>query len=162
MARCGKDSFAAFMNDIIPTLKYSSIDEIKRIAKECGWNGKKDEKSRKFLSDLKLLTSEYNNLPFTAIAKKVDEFKNDQLHQVMLIDIREPGEIEKAKNAFGAKTILIRSDRVKNITSNISDANVFNYRYDFEIENNGTLDEFRDKVVKFVENFIEEATLKGE
>lgn len=156
MARCGKDSFAAFMNEIIPTLKYSSIDEIKRIAKECGWDGKKDEKSRRFLSDLKILTSEYNELPFTAIARKVDEFKNDHLHQVMLIDIREPDEIEKAKNAFGATTILIRSNRVKNITSNIADANVFNYKYDFEIENNGTLDEFRDKVIEFVENIIEE------
>lgn len=156
MARCGKDTFAIFMNEIVPTLKYSSIDEIKRIAKECGWDGKKDEDSRKFLSDLKLLTSEYNNLPFTAIAEKVNEFKNDQLYQVMLIDIREPDEIKKAKNAFGAKTILIRSNRVKNIISNIADANVFNYNYDFEIENNGTLDEFRDKVVEFVENIIEE------
>lgn len=156
MARCGKDTFATYMNQFIPTLKYSSIDEIRRIAKECGWDGSKDENSRKFLSDLKLLTSEYNNLSFIAIAKKIDEFKNDHRHQVMLIDIREPDEIEKTKKAYGAKTILIKSNRVKNITSNIADANVFNYKYDFEIDNNGTLDEFRNKVSEFVENIVEE------
>ena len=33
MARCGKDTFAKYLNEIIPTLKYSSIDKVKEIAK---------------------------------------------------------------------------------------------------------------------------------
>ena len=67
----------------------------------------------------------------------------------MLIDIREPKEIEKAKKTFNAKTILIENNRVKNINSNNSDANVFDYTYDFVIQNNGTLDEFRNNIYKF-------------
>lgn len=150
MARCGKDTFAIYLNDIIPTLKYSSIDKVKEIAELCGWDGEsKTEKDRKFLSDLKLLTSEYSNMPFKAIEDKVNAFKTDDKFCVMLIDIREPNEIEKAKNAFGAKTILIRNDRVKNIKSNMADANVFNYEYDFVIENNGTLDEFQNAIYEF-------------
>lgn len=150
MARCGKDTFASYLDDIIPTLKYSSIDKVKEIAKLCGWDGEsKTEKDRKFLSDLKLLTSEYSNMPFKAIEDKVNEFKADDKFRVMLIDIREPKEIEKAKNVFGAKTILIKNDRVKNIESNMADANVFNYEYDFEIENNGTLDEFQNAIYEF-------------
>ena len=150
MARCGKDTFAVFLNDIIPTYKYSSIDKIKEIAELCGWNGaSKSEKDRKFLSDLKILTTEYSNMSFKAIKEKINEFKADNRFCVMLIDIREPEEIEKAKNAFGAKTILIKNDRVKNISSNFGDANVFNYDYDFEIENNGTLEEFQNKICDF-------------
>lgn len=149
MARCGKDTFATLLNNIVPTLKYSSIDEVKRIAKECGWDGKKEEKDRKFLSELKLLTTKYNDMSFNAVENKVREFSNDDRYSVLIIDIREPEEIEKAKNAFGAKTILIQNDRVKRINSNMSDANVYNYPYDFEVENNGTMDEFKNNVKEF-------------
>lgn len=150
MARCGKDTFAKLLNNFVPTLKYSSIDKVKEIASLCGWEGGKLEKDRKFLSDLKLLTTEYSDLAFNAIKEMVDDFLLDDIHQVMLIDIREPKEIEKAKNAFGAKTILINNYRVKFIDSNMADANVFNYKYDFEISNNGTLEEFRNQVYEFV------------
>lgn len=153
MARCGKDTFAVMLNDIVPTLKYSSIDEVKRIAKECGWDGRKEEKDRKFLSDLKFLTTKYNDMPFKAIKSKIREFNSDDIHTVLLIDIREPEEIEKAKNAFGAKTIIIKNDRVKQINSNLSDADVYNYSYDIEIDNNGTLDDFKHNIETFAERY---------
>lgn len=152
MARCGKDTFATFLNEFVPTLKYSSIDRVKEIAKLCGWNGGKTERDRKFLSDLKMLTSAYSDMPFNAIADKVVEFLEDDKYQIMLIDIREPEEIEKAKELLGANTILIANNRVKHISSNVADANVFNYTYDYVVENNGTLDEFRENVRKFYES----------
>ena len=155
MARCGKDTFAKFLNDIVPTLKYSSIDKVKDIAKLCGWNGGKTEKDRKFLSDLKLLTTEYSNMAFEAIRSKVNEFLEDSQHVIMLIDIREPAEIEKAKTSFGAKTILIENKNVKTISSNMADANVFNYTYDYTVKNNGTLDDFRENVEEFVSTVIQ-------
>lgn len=155
MARCGKDTFAAFLNDVVHTRKYSSIDKVKDIAKLCGWNGGKTEKDRKFLSDLKLLTSNYSDMAFEAIKEVVNDFLTvDGLFSVLLIDIREPEEIERAKKAFGAKTILIENDRVKMIDSNMADANVFNYEYDYIVKNNGTLDEFRNAVKDFAEQNI--------
>lgn len=149
MARCGKDTFAEILNKFIPTRKYSSIDKVKDIARECGWNGEKDEVSRKFLSDLKVLTSEYNDMPFNAIKNEVSKFNQDNNKQVLLIDIREPAEIHRAKNVFNAKTILIKNDRVKQINSNMADANVYNYDYDYVVENNGTLKDFRDNIELF-------------
>lgn len=149
MARCGKDTFAKFLNDIVPTLKYSSIDKVKDIAKLCGWDGGKTEKDRKFLSDLKLLTTDYSNMAYEAIKSKVNDFLEDSQHVIMLIDIREPNEIDKAKTAFGAKTILIENNNVKSITSNMADANVFNYTYDYVVKNNGTLDDFRNNIYNF-------------
>lgn len=114
----------------------------------------KNEKSRKFLSDLKILTSKFNNMPFRAIKTTVDQFKEDKEKRILLIDIREPKEIEKAKKAFGAKTILIKRNDVKSITSNMADAGVFDYDYDFIIENNGTLDDFYWTVYNFAKENI--------
>lgn len=155
MARCGKDTFAEFLNEITPTLKYSSIDKVKEIAKLCGWDGGKTERDRKFLSDLKMLTTDYSNMPFEAIKSKVNEFLKDKEHKVLLVDIREPLEIEKARNAFNAKTILIINNRVKTISSNFGDANVFNFDYDITVENNGTLDDFRKNVRRFYDDIKE-------
>ena len=150
MARCGKDTFAKYLNEIIPTLKYSSIDKVKEIARLCGWDGvSKTEKDRKFLSDLKLLTTGYSNMPFEAIRNKVTEFLNDDTYEIMLIDIREPAEIDKAKNTFKAKTILIENKNIKQITSNMADANVFNYEYDYIIKNNSSLEDFKKETFNF-------------
>ena len=41
------------------------------------------------------------------------------------------------------------------VTSNSSDANVENYNYDYYVENNGTLDDFRDSVRTFYLSLIE-------
>ena len=159
MARCGKDTFATYLNEFVPTLKYSSIDKVKEIAVLCGWDGGKTEKDRKFLSDFKMLTAEYSDMPFKAIEEKVSEFLKDNIHEVMLIDIREPEEIERAKNVFNAEAILIKNDRVDIITSNDGDARVFDYAYDYIIENNGTLEEFKETVKTFAGEVILQCNL---
>ena len=151
---CGKDTFAEILNKYVPTLKRSSIDRVKTIARECCWNGGKTEKDRKFLSDLKLLLTAYNDHPFVSISSCVDAFTYDPWTTVLLIDIREPEEIERAKKSFNAKTILIKNDRVAPITSNMADANVLNYEYDFVIENNGTLEEFEETIKKWAEENV--------
>jgi dephospho-CoA kinase len=154
MARSGKDTFAEILGTMVPTMKYSSIDKVKGIATLCGWDGGKTEKDRKFLSDLKCLTTEYSDMPFRSISKKVESFLDNYTHAVLLIDIREPKEIDRAKQAFDAEAILIMNNRVENITSNMADANVYNYTYDYVIENNGTLDEFRENIKEFVNELV--------
>lgn len=154
VARSGKDTFAAFLDEFIPTAKYSSIDKVKEIAKQCGWKGGKTEKDRKFLSDLKMLLTAYSDEPFHDIEKKVEEFRKNNKSRVLLIDIREPNEIERAKKKFDAKTILIENNKVDIISSNISDANVFNYKYDYIIQNNGTLEDLRMAAKDFCKNLL--------
>lgn len=141
----GKDTFAELLNEIVPVYKYSSIDKVKEIARQCGWTGGKTERDRKFLSDLKLLTTEYSDLSYNYVDAHVHNFLADYetRWQVMLIDIREPEEIEKAKQAFKAETILIENPRVPDILSNMADANVRNYDYDYVIHNDGTLEDFK-------------------
>ena len=155
MARSGKDTFAKFMNEFVPTKKYSSIDVVKEYMRLLGIEGEKTESYRKLLSDMKYALSNYDDIPFKSIQKEIDKFLNSD-DQVMLIDIREPKEIERACKEFGAKSIFIVNNRVKNVTSNSADANVYNYNYDYIIENNGTLDDFKNETKKFyVSNVME-------
>lgn len=154
----GKDTFVQLvseeLNSILKRLhtviNFSSVDKVKEIAKEIGWNGQKSEKDRKFLSDLKILTSEYNDMPFLSMKEKVNEFNIDEKSKILFLHIREPEEIERAKREFDAKTVLIVRDSIKHITSNNADKNVFNYKYDVVINNNGTIEELRQKAKDFI------------
>lgn len=148
----GKDTFVELVSKYVYTQNYSSVTMIKKIAKELGWNGKKTEKDRKFLSDLKQLSSSYNDMPFNYMSTQVYSFKNSD-KSFMFLHIREPEEIERAKKEFNAITILIKRDNIKHITSNDADANVFNYDYDIVIENNGTLKDLDKKAQEFAAKY---------
>lgn len=158
----GKDTFVKFvtieLNDILKkfhtVINFSSVDKVKEIAREIGWDGKKSEKDRKFLSDLKSLTSEYCDMPFQSIKNKIKEFVESDEGQVLFLHIREPKEIKRVVDEFGAKSILIVRDSVTHITSNVSDKNVFDYHYDFVIENNGTIEDLQGKVKQFVDETV--------
>ena len=59
----GKDTLCELASKHFKVYNVSSITPIKEIASMCGWRGEKDDKARKFLSDLKRLTVEYNDYP---------------------------------------------------------------------------------------------------
>lgn len=158
----GKDTFVEMvsveLNDIFKrfhtVINFSSIDRVKEIAKEIGWDGKKTEKNRKFLSDLKYLTKKYCDMPFESMRNKVNEFMKNENSVVLFLHIREPEEIARAVKEFDAKTVLVVRDSVEHIISNMSDENVFNYNYDFIIDNSGTKEELNNSVKKFVQEVI--------
>ena len=85
-----------------------------------------------------------------SIKNKLNEFFEDKESRFLFLHIREPKEIQRAAKEFNAKTILIVRDTIKHITSNMADENVFNYEYDYIIENNGTKEELNNKVKDFV------------
>lgn len=158
----GKDTFVELvtveLNDKLKrfhtVVNFSSVDKVKEIAREIGWDGKKSEKDRKFLSDLKSLTSDYCDMPFQSMNNKIKEFIGSDEGQVLFLHIREPEEIKRVVNEFKAKTILIVRDSITQITSNVSDKNVFEYHYDFVIENNGTIEDLRNKVRQFINKTV--------
>lgn len=158
----GKDTFVELvsveLNDLLKrfhtVVNFSSVDRVKEIAKEIGWDGRKTEKDRKFLSDLKSLTRDYCDMPFQSMKNKIKEFLESEEGQVLFLHIREPDEIKRVVNEFGAKTILIVRDSVTQITSNTSDKNVFDYHYDFIVDNNGTIEELQEKAKQFVNKFL--------
>lgn len=146
----GKDTFIEFCKKYCKVKNISSVDKVKEAAIILtGWNGTKDEKSRKLLVDLKQLGIEYNDAPFKYILETAEEFKESE-EEIMFIHIREISEIKKVKNAINARTILVTNKNVQPIISNESDKNVMNYEYDFYIKNDGSLEDLENIVSTFI------------
>lgn len=155
MGTSGKGEFASRLDKRIPLIKYSIIDLIKETAESLGWNGGKTEKDRKFLSDLMDLATEYNDSPYRDVVSLVGAFKTELPEEILIIDMRDPKDIERAVKDFGAETILMRNPRVNKIESNHADANVEQYKYDYIIENNGSLEQLDSTIDVFVKTVIE-------
>lgn len=132
----------------------SSVDFVKEIAYECGWDGSKTDKNRKFLSDLKDLLTRWNNVPYEKIKESIQIMRLAPTKPwCIFIDCREPFEIDKLKKGLGAKTILIRRNEAEQKpTSNHADENVLNYTYDYEINNNGDKCDLLNEVEKFLKS----------
>ena len=138
----------------------STIDFVKKIAKQCGWNGEKTLENRKFLSGLKDLLIEWNNVPFNKIIEDVKDIEYEWQYYginpdrtIIFIDCREPTEIKKLCDALNAKSLLITCKRAEdNETSNHADQQILNYNYDIIIENNGSLKDFEHSSLDFINN----------
>jgi dephospho-CoA kinase len=131
----------------------STVDFVKIVAKQCGWDGTKDLKNRKFLSDLKDLLTEWNDVPFKKIQSRVNMRAKSfaAVDWIVFVDCREPAEIQKLKERLNATTVLIRRPSVENNeTSNHADAGVFEYNYDLTIYNNSDIMDLAKKAKDFI------------
>lgn len=153
----GKDTLCELAALHFKVKNISSITPIKEIAALCGWDGTKDNKARKFLSDLKNLCVEYNNYPTVWAKAKYDEFLTSD-EDVMFVHIREPEEIQKFVDATGgsAKTLLVRGGArmPKEKYGNASDDGVENYSYDYYFLNESTLDVAEREFVELISGIL--------
>lgn len=147
----GKDTFVNFVAEDNRVVHLSSINKVKEIATLIGWDGIKDEKSRKLLSDLKQLTTDYNDMSFNYICDLIDNLNNmDNYGVYVFVDIREPEEIKRFIKRYPyTQTILITNKNVESIKSNKSDAEVYDYNYDYIVENDGSLEDLQVKAGTF-------------
>lgn len=178
----GKDTFAknclklAFSreinphteNDILASLRImcniDSVYLVKNLAIMAGWDGTKTENNRKFLSDLKDLLSQWQDVPYketikninTAI-KNINDYNNG--NGIIFVHSREPKEIQRYVNYFGSNTchtLLIKNPNVSAILSNHADKNVENYHYDFIVYNNKDLNSLKEKAKLFYHHLFED------
>lgn len=151
----------------------SSIDPIKKIASQYGYDDtKKDNKSRKFLSDLKAAFAEWNELPMVHTIRSVrDAINLENNKKIVFVHIREPEEIKKfinscrialmvdnikCNNGFRIVTLLIVDENDATLTyktpfGNPSNDNANNFKYDYTFINdktNGKEDDFYDFVLR--------------
>ena len=152
--RAGKDSFVHAAAKFTYVMNFSSVAKLKKAAQVLGWDGGKSEKDRKFLSDMKDLSTTYNDCPFQSMREKVSEFYNSEA-DILFLHIREPEEIERAKKEFNAHTLLIIRNSVDQVKSNHADANVFDYDYEFTVLNDGDLTDLATRAKEFVEELKE-------
>ena len=157
----GKDTFVKFCQDLVApgmSLNISTVDDVKAVAKTCGWDGGKSNKDRAFLSGLKQLLHNYNDFPHRMTLKRIEEFQaylksydQNTENAVVFIHCREPEAIERLKKELDATTVLIRRPSLENLEyGNASDDGVERYDYDYTINNDGTLDDLRHWAIAFL------------
>lgn len=164
----GKTTFESIVEEKLGKawcLMLSTAEFPKQIATLLGWNGLKTNKDRKFLSDLKKLLTEWNDLPIKFIKQEINNYYTEITQYgidfnkiTVFIDCREPDEIDRLCRELGAKSICIRNRAAEAINEkmalNDSDRNILNYKYDIEISNDGSLEDLRQTVDLFIEQEI--------
>ena len=164
MPRAGKDQFVQFCQKHMTWCKnISTVDFVKQAANFCGWDGTKTPKNRAFLSDLKNLLTKWDDVPFKRVKRVAENYNSEAISYdfdtdevLVFVHCREPEEIAKFVREMNAITLLIRREAIEsNEQSNHSDAEVFNYNYDYVVENNGTLEELEESAVAFLHKIFQ-------
>lgn len=156
---CGKTTFEDLCHEELEdSSSYSTIDFVKKIAKECGWDGSKTDKNRKFLSDLKDILTAWNDTPYESVIKEVGSIEQklkdyyiDDTDYLLFVDCREPDEITKFEKLNDAVSVIIRRPDVEDTpTSNHADAEVMRHIYNYTIWNDGTIEDLKNKAISFI------------
>lgn len=156
----GKDTFITSACNVASSLGYktesiSSIDPYKQVAKKLGWdsNNKTDE-DRKFLSDLKRLSDNYNNYSTNYC---IHEAVNAAItkHRLVFVQIREWDNIQRFVNWMNTHftrkvcvvdlcTVLIKNPNIADHGNDSDDhAEDHEDKYDYVFINNNTLDAWK-------------------
>lgn len=163
---CGKDTFVAMCKDVLGAeciYNISTVDFVKEVAEFCGWDGTKTPKNRKFLSDLKDLLTEWDDIPLkkvvahTVACAACSEIDGTLDNSIVFIHCREPKEIDKLMQHFGedAVTLLIRRSAAEAVEQiNHADNDVLHYAYDYTIWNDSTLSWLRNEAVVFLRDYL--------
>lgn len=161
----GKDYLIEGLQKILGggIVNISAIDAVKEAAKQIGWNGEKGDRDRKFLSDLKKISIEYNDWPIKDIMYKFHAFIHEGKNQILFIHIREPEEIEKCKKLIKStgmarvKTLLV-TGMVKHSFGNRSDDGVNDYKYDIVFVNTYEVPHADERFIKTIKEAYESTT----
>ena len=166
----GKDTFVNMCKRYTVCEAYSSVEFVKQAAHCLGWGGGKSLSDRKFLSELKDLSTWYNDGPFEYL-RHINEIKvAEDAHlgsfnqhpkvDILFFFVREPNEISRCVKEFNAKTLLIRRPMDEdNKYGNHADDDVEKFNYDYIIENDGCFEELSAKAKHFVDEILTENEL---
>jgi len=157
---CGKSTFESYCEEVLTSADWechivSTIDFVKGLARQCGWNGEKTAEARKFLSDFKAFLSDtylgditFNKLceEFRKATYPYGQFEVPTDKVVFFVDAREPKQLERFSNECNAVSLVIRNEKAEAMaTSNTSDSDVLDFDYNWSINNDGTLAELKQK-----------------
>lgn len=149
-AESGKDTFIKLFaekygNNPHTVFNYSSIDPFRGVPYNFGWDGEKSEDYRSCLHYLKKAASFIDNYPIRHLHEMRNQHSKDT--DVIFYHIREPEEIEKFIDSleFPPTTILVTRNS-DYIPDNPGDRKVWDFSYDYIVENTGSLEELEASV----------------
>lgn len=160
----GKDTFVKYVNDTkVHVFNCHTSTPAKRAFKEAGWDGSKTPAVRDALSACMELFEDL----FEASTKFIDANIKECLEEqkkigydnnfVLFVHVREPKNIKKYLEKYEyyhIHSLLInRTTDLKHI-KNHSDTQVKDIKYDITIDNNGTLQELKEKAEAYAEVYL--------
>ncbi|MCK5019166.1 MAG: hypothetical protein KAS32_19045 [Candidatus Peribacteraceae bacterium] len=152
--RSGKDTFVDIAEQHYYTSRMSTIDECVGIAKSRGWDGTKDDKSRKMLSDLKKWYVEHFDGPFREVKRWIG-LSDDSQTRFLFVMSREGKEITRIMNHcldIGVKCEYVMVDKMlaRNF-GNDSDNDIHNGAIPtYHLMNTGTMKELEERSILFL------------
>jgi len=156
-AKSGKTTFAKLCKKYFYcTYNISTITPIKNALK-CMFVDidKKDDRTRKLMSDLKDTMTNFNECSKIFVQKEIERLNKLGMVYILFVDAREPEEIKWFKDNIQAKTLLIRNKNIKILETNHADKNIENFNYDYIINNDESLEEMEVKAKDFLKNILE-------
>ena len=173
LPRSGKDTFVelCMQTNLCPVGNFSTVDFVKDIAGECGWAGTKRPEDRRFLSELKRILNEWDDVANRHTAEAIQDWLDEQYNYqgwlgskgkddlVVFVHIREPLEIEHFRKVYfpDAVTLCVcRPGLTAYDQSNDSDKNVADYRYDYYIDNDSDLAGLAHSAQLFMKQILQE------
>lgn len=152
-AGAGKDTFVRACMSILPaSAEISTVTMVKQAAALLGWDGKKTDSARRFLSDIKDAWTRYCDGSFNHVRREI-YMQHENGIQYFFIHCREPEEISKFAGYYNGwcHTVLIRRPGTE-IPDNHADQRVDMYPYDHRIENTGTIGDLQRAAFMFCFN----------
>ena len=133
--------------------KASSIDPIAQAAKILDWDGVKDARARKFLSDLKRLSAQFNDWPNRYLQKAYQDLPENE---ILFVHIREQDQIEAFRKAVGdnCAALLITRPGMDGEMGNASDDEVEGIAYDYTYCNDKPLDQAGEDFCVFIDRVL--------
>ncbi len=166
----GKDTFIEMLEKVTNSAVwvYSSIDYVKEVALLMGWNGVKNVKGRKLLSDIKDALTAYDDIPFKKIIEHLHRAKvainfNLDPFEYFCTCIREPSEILKLElwceyEGIPCHSLWIRNYEAESTAmglNNHADLEYMNHTYSYQVNNQTTKLAFQYHIKDLV-NLIDE------
>lgn len=175
----GKDTFCGFAqgycddDESANTLVISSVDPLKEMLAQLGWDGTKTDEIRDMLMCMKQLWVQNQDGPTMFLFNNILEFHKACTGEdnIVFVHIREPEEIKKLVNALtGFESMGIDVISLLVIRENGEDtpnqpagtrrsddeALINSYEYDVIINNDGDLIKLQELAAEFVDKLLED------
>lgn len=149
----GKSTFVSMCYEIDKSVvELSMVDSVKKVAIYAGWNGRKDEKGRKFLATIKKAMMEYDEGP----RKAIDRYILSHPSKICFINARNAEDIQYFVDKYNAVPLYISltpelGGQVWYSNEEDFGANENAYDYKYKIMNNKVPEDFKLEARKFLE-----------
>lgn len=175
----GKDTFCKYAqgycddDESANTLIISSVDPLKEMLTQLGWDGTKTDKIRDMLMDMKQLWVQNQDGPTMFLFNNILEFHKACTGEdnIVFVHIREPEEIKKLVNALTGfesmgidviSLLVIRKGREDTPNQpaetrrSDDEALINSYEYDVTINNDEDLIKLQELAAEFVDKLLED------